>query len=91
MLASVDPDSNLARTSHGAEVDYDALVIACGALPRPALAGALTFRGPADSDAFRRLLAEAESGSVRSIAFAVPASATSSNIRSAWRLASDWP
>ena len=75
-LASVDADANLARTGHGAEIAYDALVIACGALPRPALAGVLTFRGPADSDAFRRLLAEAESGSVRSIAFAVPAAAT---------------
>src|SRR3954447_16440671 len=67
-LASVDADANLARTSHGSEIDYDALVIACGALPRPAVAGALSFRGPADSDAFHRLLAEAESGSVHSIA-----------------------
>jgi sulfide:quinone oxidoreductase len=75
-LASVDADANLARTGHGAEIAYDALVIACGALPRPALGGVLTFRGPADSDAFRRLLAEAESGSVRSIAFAVHAAAT---------------
>jgi sulfide:quinone oxidoreductase len=75
-LVSVDADAKLARTAQGAEIDYDALVIASGALPRPALPGALTFRGPADSDAFRRLLAEAESGSVRSIAFAVPRAAT---------------
>jgi sulfide:quinone oxidoreductase len=75
-LASVEADANLARTGRGAEIGYDALVIACGAIPRPALPGVLTFRGPADSDAFRRLLAEAESGSVRSIAFAVPAAAT---------------
>jgi sulfide:quinone oxidoreductase len=75
-LASVDADANLARTGHGAEIGYDALVIACGAVPRPALTGVLTFRGPADSDAFRRLLDEAESGVVRSIAFAVPAAAT---------------
>jgi sulfide:quinone oxidoreductase len=72
-LASVDADADLARTGHGAEIDYDALVIACGAVPRPALAGALTFRGPADSDAFHQLLADAESGSIRSIAFALPA------------------
>ena len=71
-LASVDTDASLARTGHGAEIDYDALVIACGAVPRPALAGALTFRGPADSDAFRRLLADAESGNIRSIAFVLP-------------------
>lgn len=72
-LASVDADSNLARTSQAMEVHYDALVIACGARPRPALAGALTFRGPADTDAYRRLLVEAESGSIGSIAFVVPA------------------
>jgi sulfide:quinone oxidoreductase len=75
-LASVDCDARTARTAHGAEIDYDVLVIACGALPRPALPGALTFRGPADSDRFRRLLAEAESGDVRSIAFAVPVTGT---------------
>jgi sulfide:quinone oxidoreductase len=56
------------------EIHYDALVIACGALPRPALAGALTFRGPADTDAYRRLLSEAESGSIGSIAFVLPTS-----------------
>jgi sulfide:quinone oxidoreductase len=72
-LASVDADARILRTGQGAEIGYDALVIACGALPRAWLTGALTFRGPADSDAFRRLLAEAESGSVRSIAFTLPA------------------
>src|SRR5262249_2583548 len=41
---------------------------------RPALAGAFTFRGPADSDAFRRILDEAEGGRVKSIAFVLPAS-----------------
>src|SRR4029077_455684 len=49
-LASVDADAKLARTGHGAEIDYDALVIASGALPRPALRGARTFPGPADRD-----------------------------------------
>src|SRR5262249_20377494 len=58
--------------AHGTEIGYDALVIACGALPRPALPGALSFRGPADSDAFSELLSEAEQGAVTSVAFAVP-------------------
>ena len=75
-LASVDPALHLARTSHGGTVPYDALVIACGALPLAWLPGALTFRGPADSDAFRLLLEEAESGRVRSIAFAAPGATT---------------
>jgi sulfide:quinone oxidoreductase len=72
-LASVDAAEHVARTAHGADIPYDALVIACGTLPRPALRNALTFRGPADSDAIRRVLAEAEEGSVGSIAFVVPA------------------
>jgi sulfide:quinone oxidoreductase len=73
-LASVDGALHLARTAHGAEIEYDALVIACGTIPRPPLPGALTFRGPADVGAFRSLLDEAERGGVRSIAFAVPTS-----------------
>ncbi len=71
-LTSVDTTARVARTGHGSEIPYDALVITCGALPRPAFAGALTFRGPADSDAFRSILAEAHSGLVHSIAFTLP-------------------
>jgi sulfide:quinone oxidoreductase len=71
-LASVDAPGHRARTAHGAEIGYDALVIACGALPRPTLPGALSFRGPADSDAFAELLSEAEQGAVGSVAFALP-------------------
>ncbi len=72
-LASVDPDTRIALTGNGARIDYDVLVIACGALPVPAVPGALTFRGPADTDAFSSLLMEAEAGDIRSIAFVVPA------------------
>jgi sulfide:quinone oxidoreductase len=71
-LDTVDDDARILRTGQGAEIGYDMLVIACGAVPRPWLPGALTFRGPADSDAFRRLLAEADNGSVRSVAFTLP-------------------
>jgi sulfide:quinone oxidoreductase len=75
-LASVDTDARVARTAAGAEYDYDALVIACGAQPREALAGAFTFRGPADSEAFGRLLEDFESGAGAHLVFAVPAGAT---------------
>ena len=71
-LASVDSATHVARTSHGSEIPYDALVITCGALSRPTIPGALTFRGPADSDAFRCLLVEARAGVVGSIAFTLP-------------------
>ena len=30
------------------QITYDTLLVACGALPFPAIPGALTFRGPAD-------------------------------------------
>lgn len=72
-LASVDADARIARTAQGAEVQFDALVVACGAQPRPVLANASCFRGPADSEGVRRLLTEAEHGELDSIAFAVPA------------------
>jgi sulfide:quinone oxidoreductase len=72
-LASVDADARIVRTRHGAALSYDALVVACGAVPRPVLPGAFTFRGPADSDALRGILDEAERGRVNSIAFVLPA------------------
>src|ERR1043165_3511288 len=71
-LASVDVDAHVARTDGGAEIPYDVLLLACGAQPVPALAGALTFRGPADTDAVGELLAELESGAVHDVVFAAP-------------------
>ena len=61
-LSAVDNDAHRVTTSQGAEIAYDVLVIACGTSPGPGLAGALTFRGPADAEAFRSLLAEIEQG-----------------------------
>ena len=49
-LVSVDAARRLAYTSPGGAVPYTALLIACGAVPKPAIDGALTFRGPADTD-----------------------------------------
>jgi sulfide:quinone oxidoreductase len=75
-LAAVDVDRREARAQTGAVLRYDALLIACGAVPYPAIRGALTFRGPADSDRMRALLAELDRGEVTSLAFAVPWGAT---------------
>jgi sulfide:quinone oxidoreductase len=72
-LASVDAHDHVARTSHGAEVPYDALVVACGARPVPVLRGALTFRGPADTERLRELVDDAVRGEMGSLVFAVPA------------------
>jgi sulfide:quinone oxidoreductase len=75
-LASVDADAHLALTNAGTELAYDALVVATGAKPVTAVAGALTFRGPADTEAFSSLLAACESGAVGHLVFAVPGGAT---------------
>jgi sulfide:quinone oxidoreductase len=73
-LVSVDSDRRLAHTSAG-DVPYTTLLIACGAVPTPAVRGALTFRGPADTAKVEELLAELEAGEVRRVVFAVPAGA----------------
>lgn len=69
-LAAVDDDAQVATTASGAQLDYDALLIAVGARPLTAVPGAFTFRGPADTDAFRALLSDVGAG--ERIAFAVP-------------------
>ena len=74
-LVSVDAARRLAYTSPGGAVPYTTLLIACGAMPKPAIDGALTFRGPADTDKIERLLTEIEAGEVRRVVFAVPAGA----------------
>lgn len=71
-LVGVEAEEHRARASSGAEIDYDVLVIACGTCAVPALTGALTFRGPADVEAFRALLTEIEAGTAKRVAFALP-------------------
>jgi sulfide:quinone oxidoreductase len=71
-LSSVDADTHVARTSVGAELEYDALLLAVGAHPVDAVPGAFNFRGPADTDAVRELMSAMTEGG--RIAFAVPGS-----------------
>ena len=59
-------------TASGARVAYDKLVIAIGAVPRPALTGALTFRGRSDVSSLRRLLDELSEKPGRSVALVLP-------------------
>jgi sulfide:quinone oxidoreductase len=70
-LTGVDVERRLAQTSQG-DVQFDVLVLAYGALMRPALESALTFGGPADSAKFTALLTELETGTVRRLTFAIP-------------------
>jgi sulfide:quinone oxidoreductase len=71
-LAVVDPQGLRVHLSDGAEIPYEVLVIACGTRSVAVLEGALTFRGPADVEAFHQLLAEIDTGTTRRIAFALP-------------------
>jgi sulfide:quinone oxidoreductase len=70
-LAGVDATRKRARTT-GPAIDYDALLIATGAEPSPAVRGALTFRGPADSERVEELLARVDRGEIQRLAFIVP-------------------
>jgi sulfide:quinone oxidoreductase len=72
-VTHVDPDRHSVRTEDGAELAYDVLLLALGALPVEAVPGALTFRGPEDGPALAALLEQALAGELRSIAFALPA------------------
>jgi sulfide:quinone oxidoreductase len=71
-LSGVDAGGRLVQTSAGSTVPYDILLVACGAGPTPAVPGALTFRGPADTERIRHLLEEIVAGRVVRVAFVVP-------------------
>ena len=71
-LARVDSVERRVMLKTGAEIAYDALVVACGARPGSALPGAITFRGPADVEPFQRLLGDVARGTVERLAFVVP-------------------
>lgn len=74
-LVSVDSSRRIAYTKPGGAFPYSMLLIACGTVPKAAVDGALTFRGPADTERIDELLAELEAREVRRVAFAVPAGA----------------
>jgi sulfide:quinone oxidoreductase len=71
-LARIDGRRMRALTGKGAELEYDALLVAIGALPVEAVPGSLTFRGPADTLMLRTLLDAVAQGRVARLAFAIP-------------------
>ena len=73
-LLGVDASSRTARTSVG-DIPYDFLLVAVGATRSLAVPGALTFRGPAESERVGALLGEIDAGDVRRVAFVVPTGA----------------
>ncbi len=74
-VMSVDSARHVVVTDEG-EVSYDALLLALGAVSKPALAGALTFRGPGDEQALTDLLDALVTGSARRLAFVLPSAPT---------------
>jgi sulfide:quinone oxidoreductase len=71
-LAAVEPARHVVHTSRGAELGYDALVVARGAKPRDAVPGAVTFAGPGEIWTIRAVVAEAEGDRIDRLVFAVP-------------------
>lgn len=71
-LTGIDAWRHVAYTSTNKEIPYETLLVACGALPFPAVPGALTFRGPADIELIEHLLEELVLGDVHSVAFVIP-------------------
>jgi sulfide:quinone oxidoreductase len=74
-ITAVDAERHAISGDGDEELSYDVLLLALGARPLPAVANALTFRGPQDSGAFAELLEDAVSGTVRRILFALPVEA----------------
>ena len=71
-VAGLDPVARTVALADGRKIEYDALVLALGATPRAAIPGAFTFRGPADTDAFRALLDEVGAKPGGRLVFVVP-------------------
>ena len=71
-VTHVYANARFVGTKAGANVPYDALLLACGVLPRPAIPGALTFRGPADTGLVSEVIAKIDAGEVGRVVVAVP-------------------
>ena len=75
-VVAVDPGAVTVELASGALLDYDALVMAVGALREPWLDGSICFDGPAAVPAVRELLARVEAGEVERIVFTAGPAAT---------------
>jgi sulfide:quinone oxidoreductase len=60
-LARVEPDAHVAVDAAGEALGYDKLLVAVGAVAKPALDGAITFRGARDAQAVERAVDDAAS------------------------------
>jgi sulfide:quinone oxidoreductase len=75
-VAAVDGPAKTVTTGSGRVLPYDALVVATGARPVPALDGATTFRGGQDAEAIHGIVQDVEGGYSTRLAFVVPSATT---------------
>lgn len=75
-LASVEPAHRIVHATDGSRLEYDALLVAIGALPMAAMPRTVTFTGPGSADAVAGVLQDMEEGYARRIAFVAPAGNT---------------
>jgi sulfide:quinone oxidoreductase len=75
-LARVDQSRQRVRLRSGAELPYDALVVAVGAIPYPAFDVGVVFDRARSPQSFDGLLRDVQSGRAGSVAVVVPAGAT---------------
>jgi sulfide:quinone oxidoreductase len=71
-FAWVDSEKQIAHTQDGAELAYDALVLAVGARTRPVFAHALTIDDRRMDELLHGIVEDVEAGYVRSLAFVAP-------------------
>jgi sulfide:quinone oxidoreductase len=72
-IVSVDADGQRATTHDGEKVEYDYLVVACGARMLGNVPGAATFWGGSDEDASADVVRELQAGTLRKVIFTMPA------------------
>jgi sulfide:quinone oxidoreductase len=75
VLAAVDAERRIARTSDAEELPFSALLVATGAHPDPALEGVVPFRGPQDAPVISELLDQVAEAGGGTLAFVAPGSA----------------
>ncbi len=71
-LVGVDARQHVALAASGLRLEYDSLLLACGAAPQAGVPGALTFRGPADTSLIADVLTRIDRGLLERIVVAVP-------------------
>jgi sulfide:quinone oxidoreductase len=71
-VESVDPEAKVVKTSEGAGIEYDALLLAVGATPVTVVPNAMTWDDRADSETLGGLIQDIEQGYSHSLAVVIP-------------------